>query len=216
MVVVLRVAAAPAGLQSQPDKDESRIMREEVFDVVVVGGGGSGLAAAIEARVAGARVVLLEKNDKLGGSTAWSVGSITTTGSPHQLRAGVHDTPGDHFLDMPLFAGDIAYRDNDELRRILCDEVPDAFRWLLSIGVRFFGPMPEPPHRQPRMHNVLPNSRSFIHHLEKHARSLGVEIRTGTRAQKLMSDGRKVIGVEADRAQDLLLPRRRNVIWLRN
>ena len=93
-------------------------MKEEVFDVVVVGGGGSGLAAAIEARQAGARVILLEKNDKLGGSTAWSVGSITTTRSPHQLRAGVRDTPDDHFRDMPLFAGDIAGRDNDELRRI--------------------------------------------------------------------------------------------------
>lgn len=176
-------------------------MREEVFDVVVVGGGGAGLAAAIEARVAGARVVLLEKNETLGGTTAWSVGSITTSGSPHQLRVGVHDTPEDHFRDMPLFAGDIVRRDNDELRRILCDEVPDAFRWLLSLGVRFFGPMPEPPHRQPRMHNVLPNSRSFIHHLQKHARKIGVQIRTGIRAQKLITDGRSVHGVEADRAQ---------------
>ena len=176
-------------------------MREEVFDVVVVGGGGAGLAAAIEARASGARVVLLEKNDKLGGSTAWSVGSITTTGSPHQLRAGIEDTPDAHFRDMPLFAGEIAERDNDELRRILCDEIPDTFRWLLSLGVRFFGPMPEPPHTQPRMHNVLPNSRSFIHHLERRARKAGVEIRAGTRARKLMTDGRAVIGVETDKAQ---------------
>ena len=176
-------------------------MREEVFDVVVVGGGGAGLAAAIEAREARARVVLLEKNDNLGGSTAWSVGSITTTGSPHQLRAGVQDTPDDHFRDMPLFAGDIASRDNDELRRILCDGIPDTFRWLISLGVRFFGPMPEPPHTQPRMHNVLPNSRSFIHHLERRARKVGVEIRTGTRARKLMTDGRAVIGVETDKAR---------------
>jgi fumarate reductase flavoprotein subunit len=175
--------------------------REEVFDVVVVGGGGAGLAAAIEARVAGATVVLLEKNDKLGGSTAWSVGSITTSDSPHQRRVGVFDTPDDHFRDMPLFAGDIAERDNDELRRILCDDVPDAFRWLLSLGVRFFGPMPEPPHRQPRMHNVLPNSGSFIHHLQKRARNIGVQIRTGMRAHKLITDGRAVHGVEADKAQ---------------
>ena len=143
---------------------------EEVFDVVVVGGGGSGLAAAIEARTAGASVALLEKNEKLGGSTAWSIGSISATGTPHQLRHGIHDRPEDHYADMPLFAGALAGRDNDKLRRILCDEVPDAFRWLLALGVRFYGPMPEPPHRQPRMHNVLPNSLSYIYHLGRHAR----------------------------------------------
>ena len=45
-------------------------MSDEVFDVVVVGGGGTGLAAAIEARALGRSVVLLEKNPALGGSTA--------------------------------------------------------------------------------------------------------------------------------------------------
>ena len=120
---------------------------DENFDVVVAGGGGAGLAAAIEARNCGASVVLLEKNAKLGGSTAWSVGSITSTGTPHQLRAGIRDDPRAHYDDMPLFAGELADRDNDELRRILCDEVPDAFHWLMQLGIRFYGPMPEPPHQ---------------------------------------------------------------------
>ncbi|MEO8630588.1 MAG: FAD-dependent oxidoreductase, partial [Betaproteobacteria bacterium] len=70
---------------------------EQIFDVVVIGGGGSGLAAAIEARVAGANVALLEKNEKLGGSTSWSIGSITATGTPHQLRRGIQDRPEDHW-----------------------------------------------------------------------------------------------------------------------
>ena len=167
---------------------------EQTFDVVVVGGGGAGLAAAIEARAAGCEVVLLEKNPKLGGSTAWSVGSITSTGTPHQLRAGVLDRPQDHYDDMPLFAGDLAGRDNDELRRILCEEVPDAFRWLLGVGVRFFGPMPEPPHRRPRMHNVLPNSLSYIYHLERHARRIGVEIVLDTRVTELVTVDGAVVG----------------------
>lgn len=164
------------------------------FDVVVIGGGGAGLAAAIEARAAGRETVLLEKNAKLGGSTAWSVGSITSTGTPHQLRAGIDDRPQDHFEDMPLFAGELAGRDNDELRRILCEEVPDAFRWLSSLGVRFFGPMPEPPHRCPRMHNVLPNSLSYIYHLERHARRVGVAIVPNARVVELLTDGEAVTG----------------------
>jgi fumarate reductase flavoprotein subunit len=168
---------------------------DETFDVVVVGGGGAGLAAAIEARAAGCSVALLEKNERLGGSTAWSVGSITATGTPHQRRAGIDDRPEDHFADMPLFAGELAGRDNDALRRILCDEVPEAFHWLLTLGARFTGPMPEPPHRKPRMHNVLPNSLSYIHHLGRHARRTGVDVRLNARATALLHARGIVTGV---------------------
>lgn len=170
-------------------------MAHEVFDVVVVGGGGAGLAAAIEACAAGASVVLLEKNDKLGGSTAWSIGSISATGTPHQQRRGIVDNPADHWADMPGFAGELAPRDNAALRRILCDEVPAAFRWLLDSGICFTGPMPEPPHRQPRMHNVLPNSHAYIYHLERRARRAGVDVRTAIPVGSIdMADG-KVVGV---------------------
>jgi fumarate reductase flavoprotein subunit len=167
------------------------------FDVIVVGGGGAGLAAAIEARAAGASVLLVEKNAQLGGSTAWSIGSISATQTPHQRARGIADTPADHWADMPGFAGDLQPRDNDALRRVLCDEVPAAFQWLLDSGVRFVGPMPEPPHRQPRMHNVLPNSRSFIYHLERRARGAGVVIRTGLRVVGLAREGARVIGITA-------------------
>ena len=170
----------------------------ETFDVIVVGGGGSGLAAAIEARIAGRKVVLLETNAALGGSTAWSVGSITSTRTPHQRRAHIEDDPQAHFADMALFAGDLASRDNDELRQILCEEVPDAFRWLLSLGVRFYGPMPEPPHRKPRMHNVLPNSHAYIYHLERYARAAGVDIRRSVRVTSLLSEGDTVVGVACE------------------
>ena len=182
----------------------------QACDVVVVGGGGAGLAAAIEARSAGCEVVLLEKNAKLGGSTAWSVGSITATGTPHQSRAGIADRPQDHYDDMPLFAGELANRDNDELRRILCEDVPDAFRWLLGLGVRFYGPMPEPPHRLPRMHNVLPNSLSYIYHLDRAARRAGVDIRLGARATELLTQSGAVTGVACEGG--LRLRARRGVV----
>ncbi len=171
---------------------------EEIFDVVVVGGGGAGLAAAIEARATGHSVVLLEKNSQLGGSTAWSIGSVSSTQTPHQRKRGIVDSPADHWADMPGFAGDFASRDNAELRKVLCDEIPDTFQWLLDSGVRFMGPMPEPPHRQPRMHNVLPNSHSFIYHLGRRASRSGVLIHTDTQVSALVQDERgRISGVDA-------------------
>ena len=135
-------------------------------DVIVVGGGGSGLAAAIEAATVGRNVLLLEKAPKLGGTTAWSIGSISATATPHQIAKGIKDSPSGHFEDLPKFAASLQCEDNPELRRILTSSVPDTLRWLIGMGVQFYGPMPEPPHRKPRMHNVIPNSRAYIAHCQ--------------------------------------------------
>lgn len=170
---------------------------DEVADIVVVGGGGSGLAAAIEAARYGRKVILLEKNAQLGGTTIRSVGSITATCTPLQRAAGVQDVPQAHFEDMALFADDRGFveKDNLELRRLLVEHSPDTVQWLMDMGVVFFGTMPEPPHRLPRMHNVLPHSRSYLYHLKKRALQLGVDIRVGARVVKLMRAGATVTGV---------------------
>ncbi len=172
-------------------------------DVVVVGGGGSGLAAAIGASENGASVVLLEKNPVLGGTTACSVGSITAAGTPHQRRMGIVDSPAEHFQDMELFSRKYASRpDNDVLRRVLTENVPETVRWLAGLGVEFFGPMEEPPHRKPRMHNAVPNSRAYIFHLERCARRLGVRILAESRARRLLFEGGRVTGVEFEKGAD--------------
>ncbi len=171
---------------------------ESVHDVAVVGGGGSGLAAALEARALGREVVLLEKNAQLGGSTAWSIGSVSASATPHQLRRGIKDRPEDHWRDMAGFNGALEPRDNAALRRVLADAMPETFRWLLANGVRFYGPMPEPPHKKPRMHNVLPNSRAFITHLERAARRDGVAIQCGVRATALVVEDGRVVAIDCE------------------
>ncbi len=173
---------------------------DATFDVIVVGGGGSGLAAAIEARATGRAVLLLEKNPELGGSTAWSIGSVTASQTPHQARKGIADNPADHWRDMAGFNGELDARDNAALRRVFADEMPETFRWLLKHGVRFYGPMPEPPHTKPRMHNVLPNSRAFITHLARAARHAGVTILCGTRATALVKEEGRVTAIDCTTA----------------
>jgi succinate dehydrogenase/fumarate reductase flavoprotein subunit len=162
----------------------------------VVGGGGAGLAAAIEAREAGANTILIEKNPALGGSTAWSIGSFTATQTPHQLAKGIQDSPDEHFEDMPKFSGKQADCDNPALRRLFVDNANETLRWLIGHGIEFFGPMPEPPHTKPRMHNVLPNSRAYITRLEAYARRIGVDVRPATPATKFLTEGGRVTGVE--------------------
>ena len=166
-------------------------------DVVVIGGGGSGLAAAVGAASAGASVILLEKNLDVGGTTARSIGSISATQTEHQKRMGIVDTPQEHYDDMELFLTlrRISRPDNNELRRLLTDNVPETIRWLSAMGVEFFGPLEEKPHRKPRMHNVLPNSRAYIFHLAREARRIGVNIITGARAQSFVLTGNEVTGV---------------------
>ncbi|MER9001880.1 FAD-dependent oxidoreductase [Mesorhizobium australicum] len=167
-------------------------------DVIVVGAGGSGLFAAIEAAELGRRVLVLEKNPKPGGTTNWAIGSLSSSASPMQAAIGIHDTPAAHFEDMALFHGGLLSRDNPELRKAFVENVPDTLRKLIDMGVVFFGPMPEPPHRAPRMHNVLPNSRAYAHALYRRARELGVDIRLNHRAHRLLTENGRVVGVEAE------------------
>jgi succinate dehydrogenase/fumarate reductase flavoprotein subunit len=170
-------------------------------DVVVVGGGGSGLAAAAEAARLGRHVVLLEKSGDTGGTTSWSVGSVTATNTPHQKGVGIQDSPQAHFEDLALHAGALAPRDNLMLRRVLVENTTDMLEWLMRLGVVFVGPMPEPPHRYPRMHNVVPNSKSFAYHLTRHCRALGVDIRVNTSVLRLNEEQGRIASVEALTAQ---------------
>ena len=61
------------------------------YDVVVVGGGSAGLAAAISATENGASTLLMEKNKELGGTSGWSVGSITSSATAHQRAMDIYD-----------------------------------------------------------------------------------------------------------------------------
>ncbi|MEI4471145.1 FAD-dependent oxidoreductase [Frigidibacter sp. MR17.24] len=65
----------------------------ESFDVVVLGAGAGGLAAAVTAAAGGARVALLERAEVVGGTTAWSGGWIWAPRNPVAQRAGIHEDP---------------------------------------------------------------------------------------------------------------------------
>ena len=167
------------------------------FDLIVVGAGGSGLTAAIHASQRGMKVMVLEKAPKIGGTTAWSVGSFTASQTLHQKELGIQDHPDFHFEDMTLFNQGKGEVDNLALRRLFVDAAAPTLHWLMDIGVVFDGPYPESHHRHPRMHNVIPNSKSFAYHLRKECARLGVAIQTHCKVLELIHESERVVGVKA-------------------
>jgi fumarate reductase flavoprotein subunit len=168
----------------------------DTYDVVVVGGGGAGLAAAVTAAERGASVVVVERQEQLGGTTAYSVGSLTAADTPLQRRTGIRDDPAELVEDMSAFDPALLDGDAPALRQLYAVESARTYDWLVAHGVVFSGPYPEPPHRVPRMHNVIPNSRSYIARLASAARRAGVEVMLRTEAVRLLLDGDRVSGLE--------------------
>ena len=171
--------------------------RSRDFDVVVVGGGGSGLAAAISAAESGATVAVLEKAPYLRGSTGRSIGSIAVSRTPEQRALGVDDSPEEHAEDYLKIAGKYADREDRELVRLLTENVTETYSWLRGLGMEFFGPVPDPGHRYPRLHNILPTSQSYIHHLAKRAKAVGVNVFLGLGGEDLVTERGRVVGVVA-------------------
>ena len=71
---------------------ETQDTPEETFDVIVVGSGGGAMTAAFLAQKRGLRTAVVEKTDKLGGTSAYSGGACWLPGSQVQQRAGIGDS----------------------------------------------------------------------------------------------------------------------------
>src|SRR3546814_10174411 len=72
---------------------ESDVTAVHEFDFLIIGSGAASICAALVARHAGKRPLILEKTDKVGGSTAMSGGVVWIPNNPLELAAGVDDTP---------------------------------------------------------------------------------------------------------------------------
>ncbi|MBQ4267283.1 MAG: FAD-dependent oxidoreductase, partial [Clostridia bacterium] len=113
----------------------SRLLKEKVdlskvdyeTDVLVIGGGGAGCSAAIEANEAGADVIVVTKLRIGDANTMMAEGGI-------QAADKENDSPVQHYLDA-FGGGHFAAR--PELLRRLVMEAPDAIKWLNDLGVMF-------------------------------------------------------------------------------
>jgi L-aspartate oxidase len=97
------------------------------FDVLVIGSGASGLAAAVSAAKAGARVGLAAKGALQSCNSAKAQGGI-------QAAFGEDDSPEQHAADVWKSSHETADR---RLVEILTSEAPSAIHWLEQLGVEF-------------------------------------------------------------------------------
>ena len=103
-------------------------------DVLIVGSGAAGTAAAIEARRSGASVLVIEKMGSLGGSSIISRGALAVPRSPMQRAMGIDDSP-EHFADDLMSS---AYCGHPGRIECLALEALPTFEWLTNeIGVRW-------------------------------------------------------------------------------
>ena len=102
-------------------------------DVVIVGAGGAGMAAAYEAASAGASVIVAELDSTYGGTAALSGGGCFAVGTPLQKQKGFEDTPDLAFEDWIRWGQGEA--DEEWARYYIEHSLHDLYEWLESLGV---------------------------------------------------------------------------------
>ena len=169
---------------------------DEKTDIIVIGSGFAGLAAAIEAKIAGSSVLILEKMKGYGGNSTISDGAIAAAGTKMQADRGIEDSPQLMYADM-LKAG--LGLNHPELVRTLTETSNDVFRWTIDyLGVKYLDRVDQfGGHSVARCYTTHNGSGSaIIKQLLTKLKELDVSVRTKAFLQNILknSDGR-VCGV---------------------
>jgi len=188
-------------------------------DVVVVGFGGAGACAAIEAYDAGADVLILEKMPVPGGTTKRCSGGIYCGGTSLQKELGIEDSPEEvykFYMAVAHFGGELSA--DPELARVVADHGPQVFEWCRGLGISFPAHLWEVPghfHKAkaglsmtgnelfPEFASVVsPKHRShwcdgagvaFFAALEAAVNKRGIKCMFGSPARSLIADSRRVV-----------------------
>lgn len=173
------------------------------FDVIIIGGGGAGLSAAIEAAQAGASVMVLEAADKLGGATAMSGGVFYAADTSAQRAQGIEGDTADAMFEYVMALNQWALK--ADIMRHIADQSGPTLEWLIGLGARFPFIVPSGVESVPRGHCCDGAGFALAGHLTNAAGAAGVQTALGTRVERLLVEDGRVVGVHAS-GMDLHAP----------
>jgi fumarate reductase flavoprotein subunit len=170
--------------------------RHERADVIVIGSGGTGLTAAINAFDTKAKVIVVEKMPITGGNTQLAAGGMNAAETVFQKKRAISDTVKIMFDDTLKGGKNLA---KPELVEILARSSSSSIDWLTSVGAdmsdigRMGGASVDRCHRPTGGEAV---GHHIIHVMRQNAIKRGMDVRTNSRVLKILeTPGGAVSGV---------------------
>ena len=171
-------------------------------DVAVIGAGGAGLSAAVEAANLGAKVVVVEKMGMPGGNTIRAAGGLNAAGTALQQAKGTKDSVEIAYFDT-MKGGH--WKNDPELVRTLVSGAAGSVEWLLALGgdLRDVGLMAGA--SQPRTHRPTGGALvgpEVVKTLYNAAKARQIDMRMNTQATKILMKDGKVTGIQVTNNKD--------------
>ncbi|MEG1842999.1 MAG: flavocytochrome c [Clostridia bacterium] len=172
---------------------------EQSADIVVIGGGGAGSIAAIQATQLGGSAIIIEKTAALGGNTAASGGNYAAVDPERQTPQGIEDSVEKHIQQVYEGGDELAKK---ELVEVMCTNALDGLHWLGDLGVEWndtvfqvIGSL------WPRTHSNIEKSGShLVQVLRENVEALKIPVLYETKATELIVKDGRVVGVRASGA----------------
>ena len=173
------------------------VEEELTTDVVVVGGGGAGMSAAVRLAELGQQVILFEKASFLGGAISVSGGNQVIMGSQLQADNGVEDDSVESMV--ADFEANGAGKNNKEILTLFAENVGAATDWLVaSCGIEFdagLHQLGEYSHNRELAYTG--GGAGFAERMRKAVERSGATVYLSTKVESLLVEDGAVVGVKA-------------------
>ena len=192
-------------LKAVQEKDETAgETAERHVQALVIGAGGSGLAAAITLQEQGIETLVVDKMANAGGATALTGALINGGCSKQQAKRGVTDDVQTMFMDAMVYG---SFQNDARMTWLMVNNTGDSVDWLHdTVGVEFEEAINHfPEHTNDRAFYPKGKQPGYLTGtMEQHYLSNGGELLLETRAQHLLTEDGRVIGASCSTADGTL------------